>query len=330
MMEVARTYLAAVLADETLRVLQQEHTAVETALADVQERFRQGDVPATDTHEAAAREKSLQAQILAARTDDDVRHQALADMIGIEPAAQVLFAPSSKTEQLIQPGVDSLTQVLAQATEGNPELKARHGAVELAREQVRRYRATADTSVDLVARVGRDAISGSGDFGGAANSASSALIGVQVSIPVFTGGYHSAQHDEARHLLDQAVAEETRARQQVALQTRSAWMTIRVGRERIEALVQALKANQDRYDTTRLGHDVGDRSTLDLLNARSDAARAELDLLQARADLIVQRLQLLALTGHLDDTQLHDVSGVLTQSLTPSADPGMPVAMTSR
>jgi len=66
-----------------------------------------------------------------------------------------------------------------------------------------------------------------------------------------------------------------------------------------------------RLDATRLGRQVGDRTTLDLLNAENDAASAELTLWQARIDLLMNRLRLAALAGRLDETSLQSVNASL-------------------
>ena len=50
---------------------------------------------------------------------------------------------------------------------------------------------------------------------------------------------------------------------------------------------------------------MGDRTTLDLLNAQNDAAGAELAMAQLRTSLTLERLRLLALTGQLDERALH-------------------------
>ncbi|HYA77017.1 MAG TPA: TolC family protein, partial [Burkholderiaceae bacterium] len=142
-------------------------------------------------------------------------------------------------------------------------------------------------------------------------TASSGMIGVQLTVPVFTGGYRTAQHEEALELAEKARADQERTRQQVARQTRAAWLGLTVGASRVDALAAARAATRARLDATRLGHQVGDRTTLDLLNAEADASSAEMNLLQARIGLLTERLRLAALGGALDEEQLKTVSARL-------------------
>ena len=99
--------------------------------------------------------------------------------------------------------------------------------------------------------------------------------------------------------------------EQVAQQARSAWLGLTVGAGRIASLSQALASSRSRLDSTRLGRQVGDRTTLDLLNAENDAASAELTLLQARIELLMNRLRLAAVAGRLDEAWLQSVNASL-------------------
>lgn len=67
MLRTAERYLGLALAQETLRVTQQQLAAVQQAFDAAQERYRLGSAPITDTHEAQARLAALQAQQWAAR-----------------------------------------------------------------------------------------------------------------------------------------------------------------------------------------------------------------------------------------------------------------------
>lgn len=90
-----------------------------------------------------------------------------------------------------------------------------------------------------------------------------------------------------------------------------------VGAARASALAEALTATLSRLDATRVGRQAGDRTTLDLLNAENDAARAELALLEARVALLLDRLRIAALVGRLDETQLQTVNASLQARASP-------------
>ena len=69
----------AALAAEALHVQQRQQAAVERARVEAQDRFKLGDAPVTDTHEAAARAEAMRAEVLAAQTALQLKRSALAD-----------------------------------------------------------------------------------------------------------------------------------------------------------------------------------------------------------------------------------------------------------
>jgi len=308
MLRTAERYFDLSLAEDALRVLREQQIAVDRALAQAQERFRLGDIPITDTHEAKARSEAIKAQILAAETDLQLKQLALSDITGLPPES---LHPQMPNPEFAGAPVPALERWLDEAASSNPTLRVKAATVEVARQEAAKFRAFASPSVDLVAKVGRDHLSGSGDFGPANSATSGGMIGVQLTVPVFTGGYRTAERQEALHLADQAQDEEALARQRIALQTRAAWLGCTVGAGRVAALSATLEASRSRLDATRVGRDVGERTTLDLLNAQSDVSSAEVNLLQARIAVLTERLRLASLAGVLDEEHLQAVNAAL-------------------
>jgi outer membrane protein len=134
---------------------------------------------------------------------------------------------------------------------------------------------------------------------------------VTLNVPIFTGGRRDARHEEALRLVEKAQAELDRSRRTVSRQVRAAWLGLSAGAGRVAALEQALAAGTSRLSATRTGHEVGDRTTLDVLNAENDLAQAELALAQARVALLLDRLRLAALAGRLDEARLAELDAAL-------------------
>lgn len=299
-LRVAERYFDVALAEARLRVLRQQAEAVGRSAQEVQDRFRLGDVPVTDTHEAAARLADLQAQVLMAQTDLQVKRVALANLTGM-PAAQL--TATVPVQDVSLPPLSALDQWLADAQASNPGLQLQTLQVRMAEQESAKHTALGAASVDLVAQAGRDRLSGRGDFGDASQQASQRMVGVQLTVPLYTGGWRSARHDESQALLSEAAARREQAWLDVAQQTQAAWLGLTVGDSRVKALASAQRASRERLEATRLGQQVGHRTTLDLLNANNDAAQSELALAQARIDQVLMRLRLAALAGHLDDPE---------------------------
>lgn len=309
MLRTAQRYFDVVLAGRKLDLLRRQQVAVDKALVEARDRFAAGDKPVTDTHEASARARGLQAQVLAAESELQLAREQLADATGLPVAAlQQLAAPADAAAPAALPPLD---QWLERAGRENLQLRLQLANARSAAQEVAKRSARAGITLDLVAQASRDRLSGSGDFGSAGNTSSQQMIGLQLTVPLSTGGMRSARQDEAVRLQEKADAEVERARQQVRQQTRAAWLGLQTGRARLDALSAALVASGARLDATQLGRQVGDRTTLDLLTAQNDASSAELALVQARSDVLMNRLRLAALAGELDEAPLQEVNAAL-------------------
>jgi len=308
MLQTTQRYFNTVLAERRLALLQQQQSAVEKALTEAKDRFALGDIPVTDTHEASARARGLQAQALAAASELELARNELSDITGLPGTGLQLQAPARRVQAAV---IEPLAHWLALAQQDNPMLKRQQAQAAAAREEIRKHSALGAPTLDLVAQASRERLNGSGDFGSASNTQRQQMIGLSLNVPLYTGGWRNAKEQEALRLEDKARAEVERARQQVGQLTRAAWLGLQSGQARLLALEEALLAQQARLDATRLGRQLGDRTTLDLLNAENDASAAELALLQARIDTLQNRLQLDALVGQLDAQRLQAVNNAL-------------------
>jgi len=304
MLRTAQRYFDVAVAQEALQVLDRQLQAVRKAAAEAQDRFDMGSAPVTNVHEARARLAALRAERLAAQTDLDVKRRALADSTGLAPTALAVHLPGAVAA--VAPRALEAWQQEAEAA--SPVIRLQQLAADIARAEAEKHRRSASATVDLVAQAGQDRLHGSGDHGSARNKSVNALVGVQLTVPLSTGGWRSAKEEEALRLLDKAQAQVQSTREQVAQQVHAAWLGLRLGAERVQALSEALQASEARLDATRTGLEVGHRTVLDLLGAENDTAAARLALAQARAGLLLDRLRLAQRAGRLDEDTLREAN----------------------
>ncbi len=308
MLLTVQRYFNVLLAERQQQVLKNQLSAVERSLTEARDRFAIGDLPVTDTHEAAARASGLQAQWLAADSELQMARQVLAESARLPTETLKPQAPKAAESAAASPLLD---QVLAQVREANTGLRLKKAQWDVARQEVKKHQARGGITLDLVAQAGRDRLSGDGDFGPSGNTQSQQMVGLSLNVPLYSGGYRSAKLQEAVSAQAQAEAEYELAVQQTQQQARSVWLALQTGPARLSALQAAWKASTARLDATLLGRQVGDRTTLDLLQAQNDAAQSELGWLRAQTELLQTRLQLDALTGSLSVRSLQGLNAQL-------------------
>ena len=310
MLLTVQRYFNVLLAERQQQVLKNQLSAVERSLTEARDRFAIGDLPVTDTHEAAARASGLQAQWLAADSELQMARQVLAESTRLPTETLKPQAPKAAESAAASPLLD---QVLAQVREANTGLRLKKAQWDVARQEVKKHQARGGITLDLVAQAGRDRLSGDGDSGPSGNTQSQQMVGLSLNVPLYSGGYRSAKLQEAVSAQAQAEAEYELAVQQTQQQARSVWLALQTGPARLSALQAAWKASTARLDATLLGRQVGDRTTLDLLQAQNDAAQSELAWLRAQTELLQTRLQLDALTGSLSVNSLQAINAQLAR-----------------
>jgi outer membrane protein len=308
MLKVAQQYFDAAIAQKNLQVLQQQVSSIQKIAVEMRDRFNIGSSPVTDTHEAEARLAAMQAQQFSAELDLENKKNMLADTIGQSPDSIVALLPQAKLNQVSTLPLDVW---INQAQSDNFNVRMNEVQVQLAEQEAKRHSFKSSIKLDAIAQYSRDELDGSGSYGAANSQQTNAIIGLQVAIPLSTGGYREAKQEEAVQLLTKANVEVELSRQQVVQQIRQTYLNVNIGKSRLSALEQSLKAGQLRLDATKLGRQVGDRTTLDVINAENEVATTQLNLVQAQADILMNRLQLSALAAELDESVLSEINQYL-------------------
>jgi outer membrane protein len=320
MLRSARIYFDVLNARAQLQSLVRLAASAEQARGESQARYEAGDIPVTDMREAQANADAIAVQALDARSAVTLSEAAFTDLTGLD-AADLL--PMTEAATIGMPAPEPLESWTQRALNASPLLAVQRLAVDTANAQLSRYGALTAPRVSLLAQVGRDSVSGDGDFGATDITGRQTSIGIQASIPLFTGGMRTAQRHEARALAQQAEAQLSSADQQVRMQARTAWMALTTAAARVEALQRLRASAAGRRDATHLGTEIGGRSALDLLGAEADYERAGADFKRAQSDWFLAGLQLKAVVGELAAGDLEQIDRRLDRDAARPSAAGM-------
>ena len=286
---------ANVLKAQTLYALiKNQLQAVTASWREAKDRFELGDAPVTDVYEANARAKSLQAQLNGVENELQLSKLVLANAMGISANDVLVKELKVSTRRL---ALAPLSQTLLDVQTNNISLEIRSLEVANAQLESQKYTQTISPVLDAVASVSKDQLQGSGDFGSAKSVQSQQMFGFNLSIPLYTGGARGGKLKETLALSDKSKAEYDMRRDQLLQLTHSVWSDLNTASDRLSAFDEALFASQARLDATRIGRQVGDKTTLELLNAENDMSQAQLAALQAKLDFLNNRLKIDVLTN---------------------------------
>ena len=127
------------------------------------------------------------------------------------------------------------------------------------------------------------------------------MVGVQLTVPLYTGGYNSAKHKEAQAAVKKAQLDLATTQERVAQQVNAAWLGTQTAQRQITALTHALKASEAQLDATQTGQEVGHRTLLDVLNAQNQTTHTRIQLESAKQNYLLSYLRLAVLVAEGDD-----------------------------
>lgn len=293
----AERYFDAQLAQQKLQLLSAQLKSTQSSTEEAQYRFDIGNRPITEVYESQAQLAEIQAAHYGAQSDLQIKLQRLQDAIGHIPAA----LPNAVQLRQPLPKLEPLAVWQTKAQQNNIELQMQALAVRNAQVKAQEYALGASASVDLVGQIGRQKLSGDGDYGSAKNQQNNSMIGVQLTVPLYTGGYNSAKYQEAQAALKKAQIDLQRTQEQVAQNVNAAWLGAQTAQLQVSALSAALKASAARLDATKTGQEVGHRTVLDVLNAQNQNTQVRINLESAKQQYVMSRLRLGALVQALDE-----------------------------
>lgn len=289
---VGEAYFEALLAHDQLALVLGQKATYATQLDAARKSFAAGSGTRTDVDEAQARLDMTIAQELEARQNAEFTGHRIAVLTGQDDAALARLVVEKFTP--VDPVPASVDAWIEQAEESSPELQSLRAQLEVARQEIEKARAGHLPTLDAVAQWART----NSDSVTSVNSRyDNKTIGLQLSVPLYSGGYVSST-------VRQAVA--TQERTQEMLEAARRDLGVRVHREfrgmtegvlRIKALQQAVYSAEQAVLSNRKSFQAGSRTMLDVLNAEQQKTVVLRDLAQARYLYLVSRLRLQSLAG---------------------------------
>ena len=303
---VGEAYFDALLAKDQVLLIEAQKTTYTTQLDAARKGLQGGTGTRTDIDEAQARLDLTLAQELEALQNVEYTRRRLEALMG-RPADVLAsldvqrFNPTAPIPALVDDWVE-------RAEKASPELQSLRAQLDAAGMEVQKAQAGHKPTLDAVAQWSR---SSSDSVTNVNSRYDNKTIGLQLSVPLYSGGYVSS-------VVRQAVAAQERARE--ALEATRRDLGVRVHREfrgmtegvlRVKALEQAVRSAEQAVLSNQKSFLAGSRTTVDVLNAQQQKTTAQRDLAQARYLYLVSRLRLQSLAGEDRQASVAQVNGAL-------------------
>lgn len=308
LLRVSQAYFDVLAAQDTLRALQAEKAAIDTQLRAARQGFELGSTTIADTYEAQARLDLINASELQAENTLQLSLDQLARLINERPA-KLARLPSDTV--LPSPTPNRLNDWMEQSRQSSLEVSYAELTAKVAETQIDIAKGERYPRLSLQAQTGSATDRGLYETNGGPRSLNSS-IGLQLSIPIFTGGEISSVVREQTSRLQQARYQLENAKRQAVESTQRHFSGVTSGLAQINALRAAERSSLASLQANQTGYEVGVRVNIDVLNAQQQLYETQRGLARARYDTLMSGLRLKASSGILTDEDIVAINELLS------------------
>jgi len=303
-LDVAITYND-VVRDQAVQNLEQNNVDVlNKQLSATQAEFENGEVTNTDVAQAQARLAGAQASLIQAQGSLATSRATYVRVVGSEPG---------KLRQPTMPELLPSTQADAvQLALQNYTVLAARYAENAAQQQAEAVSGKQKPSVALTGQL-LEALDPQIGF----SRIDTRSIMLTISMPLYSGGALDAEQHAAEQRAAASHDDLVDAQRQAQLDAINAWQAYQTANAKLAAINSQIEAEQVAASGVRDEASVGERTTLDVLNADQELLNARVNLIRAQRDQLVAAYALKAATGQLTAEHLQ------LRQQTPANQPSM-------
>lgn len=301
-------YFELLFAEDVIAYTQKLMDATQGQMKAAQRFYDKGQGTRTDVDEVQARLDQVLAQSLQAKQQWLYNKHQLETALnttvdGLERLDASRFKPNAPSGEL--------SDWIHLAETENPDLALARAKVEVARLEVVKAEAGHYPTVDWVTQKSR---SKSENLINPLATYITSQSGIQVSMPLFSGGYTQSTVRQAQAYLDRERENLEQTRRTLGLQIRKEYQNITEGLLKVAALEQGLRSAQQLVVSSQKSIHAGVRTQTDLLNALQREAEAKRDLAQARYQFLLAQQKLTTLTGGPPVQAVENINSLLLAS----------------
>jgi len=262
-------------------------------LRQTRDRFNVGEVTRTDVAQAEAQLAAGQFQLLNAESNLTTTRANFRRVIGIDPGKLSPAAPVDRLAPSTLPG--SLRVGLSE----NPNVTAAMYGIDVANLQVKVNEGALFPTVTLQGSAQKLWQSSPTQV-----EQTTWSVGTSITIPIYQGGGEYSLIRQSKESLTQQRLNLEQVRDQTRQNIEQAWGVVLATKAQIESAQAQVRASETALNGVREEARVGQRTTLDVLNAQQTLVNARVQLVTAQHDRVVASYNLLTAVGLLSPTVL--------------------------
>ena len=295
LLTAATTYMDVLRDTASLEVQRSNVRVLQETLKQTRDRFEVGEVTRTDVAQAEAQLAAGQSSMLAAESQLNTSKANYRQVIGVEP---VNLTPGSPVDRF---NPRTLPAAIAQGLVENPNVTAAMYGIDVAFLQVKINEGALYPTLVAQAQVQQ----GSYVQNISTPQFWTASAIATLTAPVFQGGQEYSLIRQSKETLAQQRLNLELVRTQTRQQVVQAWGQNEAAKAQVKAANSQVYSSEVALNGVREEARVGQRTTLDVLNAQQALVNARIALVNAQHDRVVASYSVLSASGGLSPQTLH-------------------------
>jgi len=306
MYRISLFYFEALMAKDQVDLLQAQRAAIQEQLLQAEAKYDAGLISIIDINETKTKAALVKAQQIAAIQKYKIKKRQIQSLTGELPGKLKRLSPVISFEQIDTP----IKNWVSMAYENSLELRIKEDEIKIADREIDIKQSDHYPTVDAIARRTRTWDKGGYPYGTTSNQGTrsfSDVLGVQINIPIFSGGLTSSRVREAKLLKKKVEQDAEYLRRQVELRVRENYLNLKATFEQIKSYKQALESSKLQLESTKIGFSEGLRNGIDILVAQQVFFNAKKDILESRYNYLMHLINLKLSVGMLT---IQDLDGI--------------------
>jgi outer membrane protein len=288
LLDAATAYMN-LLRDQAILDLNRRNVEVLTEqLKQTRDRFNVGEVTRTDVAQAESRLAAGRSSLLGAQSNYVTSQANYRRVIGVDPGR---LAPGTPVDRL---SPNTLARAIVEGQQQSPSVLAAMYGVDIAELAVKISEGALYPNLSVTAT----AQQGWQPAFETIRSTQAAVLG-QLTVPIYQGGSEYSAIRQSKETVGQQRLNLDINRDQARATVVQSWGQLDAAKAQIEATSAQVNASEIALNGVREEARVGQRTTLDVLNAQQELVNARVALVTAQHDRVVASYTLLAAVGGL-------------------------------
>ena len=306
LLRLFNAYTSALYQAELTQLVEQQQRVFTEQYQLNQRLYQAGEGTRTDILETEARLNLASAEKIAAQNNLELSLQDLELITGTTVNIAEL-TPLLKNPAVLRSESKSYQHWLTLAVRHNAQLLAQNRSLEMAKQEIEKQRAGHLPRATLIASYRNTYSEGESNY---LQRYDTGTVGIQISVPIFSGGGTAAATRRAQAQYQQAIYGKDLQTNEIRKQIAKQYHLLKSSRAKITALQLAEKTQQTLIVATKSSVQGGERINSDVLNAELQLSSVQRDLSEARYTAVSAWLELHYYAGVLDDGVLKQLASL--------------------